>query len=78
MRTMPFWDRFTIRHILAWTFRSNSPYTTCTPACSSIFAQTMLFSSSKRAFSSTNAATCLSFSRACIKASIMGECLSMR
>ena len=35
------------------------PYTTWTPACSSARANVMFASSSKRAFSSTSATTCL-------------------
>src|SRR3981189_2838321 len=41
-----------------------SPYTTWTPDCSRARAQTMLASSSMRAFSSTKAVTCLTFSPA--------------
>ena len=54
------------------------PYTTCTPASSSSWAHSMLFSSSPRALSSSSTATCLSFSRARLSASTMGELLPTR
>ena len=40
------------------------PYTTCAPACSSMRARSMFACSSKRAFSSTSATTCLPASAA--------------
>ena len=43
------------------------------PAFSSLLAQLMLFSSSKRAFNSTSTVTCLPFSAALISAATMGE-----
>ena len=42
-------------------------------ACSSTRDQPILFSSSNRAFNSTNTETCLPFSAACSSAAIMGE-----
>jgi len=48
------------------------PYTTCTPACSSVRAQVMLFCSSIRALSSTNAVTCLPFCAARASAEMIG------
>ena len=43
------------------------------PAFSSIFAQLILFSSSKRAFSSTRTDTCFPLSAASARAAIIGE-----
>ena len=54
----------TTSRILAWVFRPTSPYTTCTPASSSMRARSMFACSSKRALSSTSATTCLPCSAA--------------
>ncbi len=51
---------------MAWVLSPTDPYETCTPARSSCRAQTMLFCSSKRAFSSMATATCFPFSAAAI------------
>ena len=54
------------------------PYTTCTPARSSLRAHAMLASSSKRALISTSASTCLPACAASMSASMIGELLDVR
>ena len=56
---MPSASSRTTSVVLVWILRPTRPYTTCTPAFSSSRAHSMFFSSSKRALSSTSAATCL-------------------
>ena len=58
--------------------RPTRPYTTCAPACSSARAQTMLFSSSKRALISTRTTTCLPCSAARMSARTIGESPEVR
>ncbi len=70
---MPSSSRRTTSVILQCVFNPTSPYITWQPAFSSFFAQTILFSSSKRAFSSTSTDTCFPFSAAWASAAIIGE-----
>jgi len=63
---------------LAWVLSPGMPYTTWTPASSSVRAQPMLDCSSKRAFSSTMQTACLPDSDARISAGTSGESSEVR
>ena len=69
---MPSASERTTSSVLECVFSPTRPYTTCTPARSSALAQLMLASSSKRAFSSTRAATCTPRSAARMRLRTMG------
>ena len=64
--------------ILAWVLCPTTPYTTWAPTSSSLVAQLMLASSSKRAISSTTAVTSLPFSAARMRDSISTESVPVR
>src|ERR1700761_9089465 len=61
-------SRRTTKQVLQCVLSPTYPYTTCTPACSSVRAQRMLACSSKRALISTIATTCLPASAAAMVA----------
>src|SRR5882672_569047 len=69
---MPSPSRRTTSAALQCVFRPTMPYTTWTPARSSMRAQVMLFCSSLRALSSTSAVTCLPFCAARASAEMIG------
>ncbi len=69
---MPPCSSRTTRVTLACVLRPTVPYTTWTPASSRTSAQLMLFCSSKRAVSSTNATTCLPASAARVSERMIG------
>src|SRR6266850_1983019 len=69
---MPSPSRRTTSAALQCVFRPTMPYTTWTPARSSMRAHVMLFCSSLRALSSTSAVTCLPFCAARASAEMIG------
>src|SRR5258705_18902 len=69
---MPAPSRRTTSAALQCVFRPTMPYTTWTPARSSVRAHVMLFCSSMRALSSTRAVTCLPFCAARASAEMIG------
>src|SRR5437660_695934 len=75
---MPVPSRRTTRHTFACGFSPTTPYTTCTPACSSVLAHVMFACSSNRAWSSTSATTCFPASAARISARTMGVSAEVR